>query len=102
MADKILASEDIKDIRSWAANMRKYIENYIVDIDKVIAGFENEEIVQKFYNVGNFGQVEKEKLINIKNALKKFEDVLCKDGGLVSETEKYLSIAQRLNVVGKE
>lgn len=101
MAERILSSEDIQIIENNMKEFSSDVDSYLSNFETLIESFNNQEVVQEFYIVGNFGEQQRQELINIKEGLKEFKELIFKSGGLVDKTNEFVEKARSLNENGK-
>ena len=87
----------------FCSNELSFTSNFddFVFVETLIESFNNQEVVQEFYIVGNFGEKQRQELINIKEGLKEFKELIFKSGGLVDKTNEFVEKARSLNENGK-
>lgn len=101
MAEKILSEEQIASLDASKESFSNYLNSYLDSINKVIESFERQDIVQKLYEVGNFGKKQQQEIIDIKAGLEEFCNLIMKDNGLVAKTDEFVENARKLNQTGK-
>ena len=58
----------------------------------VINSFNNQEIVEKFYSTGTFGENQKQRLLEVSKALQEYKEVISNgEESLVKKTQNYIS-----------
>ena len=71
---------------------KESVTNYSNNISKLLNLFENQEVVQSFFKSGQFGKEQMNKIQEIYENLKKYnEELFYKDNSIIDRTEKYLS-----------
>ena len=71
---------------------KESVTNYSNNISKLLSLFENQEIVQSFFKSGQFGQEQMNRIQEIYENLKKYnEELFYKDNSIIVKTENYLS-----------
>lgn len=93
---KLLNGSDYKFIKDKIQEMDADLSDYISNMNYVINSFNNKSIVESFYNSGKFGEDTKNRLIQLKNALIKFDEVT-KD--VIIKTNNYLDEQAKLNKI---
>ena len=102
MGQKVLQAEDVQKIKDCVDSLAKGISEYQQRMTTVINSFNKEGIVQSFYEVGNFGMAQKEKMQKLLAAINEFYELMNKEKGLIAGTKEYADSARRINETGKD
>lgn len=76
MNQKILSMQDLEAIDDYLVNFNGRILDFEVRFNGLLKLFENEEVVQSFYQSGFFGSAEKERIYALKNAVERYIQVI--------------------------
>ncbi len=98
---KILSEQEIESMQSSVKSLASSVEDSKKACETVINSFTNEAIVESFYASGKYGKKEKEEIEKILNAVNKYYGVIAADGGLIAQTNSYLSTQLSLLQSGK-
>lgn len=91
--NKILSTEDIKEIQQYINTISTYLKQYSDDINTIIKHLNDEQVVQSFFNSGLLGKNVKEKIEQLDKILTNYISLLLYDGvsgSLLSETYEFL------------
>lgn len=91
MAEHILSEEEINSLESDVKTYRAETEEARDTLERVINNFESNPVVQSFYESGNFGARNRERLHELLNAMNEYYQIICNDGELVDITTKFLN-----------
>ncbi len=98
---KILSEQEIESMQESVKALSSSVEASKQACETVIKSFTNEAIVESFYASGKYGKEEQEEIEKILNAVNKYYNVISSDGGLIAQTNNYLSTQLSLLQSGK-
>ena len=93
-APSIISNSDIEKVQSYIIDLQRQFSEHVTNMNKVITGFSNEEIVKSFYESGNYGQEVKERLEKLKDGLLRYHDNI---EYIVAKTKDFLNEQWTLN-----
>ena len=88
--DVIINENAIEELESSVEKISKSITEEKENITKIINLFDNEPVVQSFYQSGKFGIENRNKLQDIKNSIEQYEEAINERDGLYTTTMQYL------------
>ena len=91
MAEHILSEQDISSIETNLKGYRAKTEITRDTLERVINNFESNPVVQSFYESGNFGARNRDRLHELLNAMNEYYQIICNDGELIDITTKFLT-----------
>ena len=87
---KILDVQTIQNDKSLLQDIKKYLSSTEENLSLIISKFESDPTVQSFYESGNFGKENKERLASLRDGIIKYEQSINGDGALIPMTESFL------------
>ena len=94
--NKILSYRDYEIVEDNLANFQKHVENYFENIDSCLTTFNQHEIVQSFYESGNFGKEMEKEISKLKAALQKYYEAISGANGLINTTKSITEYQKEL------
>ena len=94
--NRILSVQECEQIEEYLANFQSKIKSYYEQIQSSINVFNNNSIVQSFYESGNFGREMEEELLKIKEAIQRYYDTLVDGNGLIPVTGRVVASQREL------
>ena len=98
----IMQEKDLDYLYGNVNQMATIVKDIVSYIETVIDGFNSKFIVESFYESGNFGQNQKQRLLELHDAIKEYGAFVC-DGpdSLVNQTIEFLDSYKSLLNSGK-
>ncbi len=91
---KLLSVEDIERAQSIILDIQKQFKEHVRNMDIVISKFSKEEIVETFFESGDFGNDIKERLEELKKELLRYHENIV---DATIKTKEFLTEQMRLN-----
>lgn len=95
MNQKILSVSQLDQMELEISNFYKLVSNYYTKFDEVLKCFENQEVVQSFYNSGFLGSEQKDRLLALRTDVERFIETLTDGPNSLINTLKSFISAQR-------
>ena len=89
---KILSVNDLNNMLEGLQNFEECINNFYNAVDTALFKFSTNSVVQSFYESGPFGKEKEEQLLKLRNAVKKYVDVLnSSSDSLIPKTKQFIN-----------
>ena len=87
---KIMDVKTIQDDKTYLKYIKANLSETKENLELIINKFESDPTVQSFYESGNFGKDNQERLTSLRNGIIKYEQSINGDGALIPITETFL------------
>lgn len=101
MNQKILSMQDLNEMRENIANFNSRVVEFYSKFDALLKLFEDEAVVQSFYESGFLGSSQKDRLFKLRKSIERYIDGLT-DGpdSLIRVIERF--IREQMDIISME